>query len=303
MKRSPIAAFALITLGSIFLLNNLGYLSWDIWQTLFRFWPVLLILIGLESLLFQKSSDKIVVIAAIIVFGLPFVINSTSLPFNFKFDLPFLGQQVGTMNTATFEQKLGTLIASRVEATLTTGNFNLAPLEKGSATLLTGQLSYSKLAKEPTVTYKPKDGVGHLVITPGEGGIPLVDQLSHDWKLTLSQTVPFDLALKSDGGKTDLDLALLSFNQLTLDVGKTETVIVFGESAKGKVDILSTEGTINLTIPEGVGSSIEIPEGAKIEIATRFRKVGNAYQTDNYEKSQQKLKVQIDPGNAQVTIN
>jgi hypothetical protein len=42
--------FFLIMLGIIFLLNNLGLLPWDVWNFLWKMWPLFLILSGLEIL-------------------------------------------------------------------------------------------------------------------------------------------------------------------------------------------------------------------------------------------------------------
>ena len=42
--------FVLITLGIIFVLNNLGFLPWSVWETLWKLWPVFLILAGIEIL-------------------------------------------------------------------------------------------------------------------------------------------------------------------------------------------------------------------------------------------------------------
>src|SRR4030066_97949 len=41
----------LITLGLVFLLDNLGVISWDVWDTVLRLWPVLLIAGGLDNLI------------------------------------------------------------------------------------------------------------------------------------------------------------------------------------------------------------------------------------------------------------
>ncbi len=50
----------LIGLGSIFLLNEFGYLSWYIWEDIVDFWPVLIILIGLNMIFrnFIKSKSS-----------------------------------------------------------------------------------------------------------------------------------------------------------------------------------------------------------------------------------------------------
>lgn len=43
-----VGAALLIFLGLMFLANNFGLLPWSVWGTLWRFWPVFLILAGLQ---------------------------------------------------------------------------------------------------------------------------------------------------------------------------------------------------------------------------------------------------------------
>ncbi|MBI2851366.1 MAG: hypothetical protein HYX80_10100 [Chloroflexi bacterium] len=47
----PVAGAFLLFLGVVFLLQTMGVLSWRLWETLWRFWPVLLIITGLGVLL------------------------------------------------------------------------------------------------------------------------------------------------------------------------------------------------------------------------------------------------------------
>src|SRR5438132_4034551 len=55
-RRAPILwPFLLIAAGVIFLLNNLEVLPWSVWNQLWRLWPLILILIGLEILLGRRS--------------------------------------------------------------------------------------------------------------------------------------------------------------------------------------------------------------------------------------------------------
>jgi hypothetical protein len=41
----------LIGIGIVFLLNNLGVVNWDVWDTLFQLWPILLVALGLDLIL------------------------------------------------------------------------------------------------------------------------------------------------------------------------------------------------------------------------------------------------------------
>ena len=48
---APIWGIFLVFLGIIFLLQTLNVLPWGLWGTLWRYWPVLIIIIGLGILL------------------------------------------------------------------------------------------------------------------------------------------------------------------------------------------------------------------------------------------------------------
>jgi len=47
----PIWGIFLVFLGIVFLLQTLNVLPWGLWGTLWRYWPVLIIIIGLGILL------------------------------------------------------------------------------------------------------------------------------------------------------------------------------------------------------------------------------------------------------------
>ncbi|MGI5835571.1 MAG: LiaI-LiaF-like domain-containing protein, partial [Chloroflexota bacterium] len=48
----------LVGLGLLLLLNNLGILAWSIWEVIFRLWPVLLIIVGLDLILSRSSLGR-----------------------------------------------------------------------------------------------------------------------------------------------------------------------------------------------------------------------------------------------------
>src|SRR3990172_9810189 len=47
----PTGGIFLLFLGVVFLLQSLGVLPWSLWNTLWRFWPVILVITGLGLLL------------------------------------------------------------------------------------------------------------------------------------------------------------------------------------------------------------------------------------------------------------
>ena len=65
-----LAGFFLIFIGLVFLLNNLGFLPNSIWNEIWKFWPLIIIIIGIQ-VLFGKSpfARMIVLLLTLFVFA------------------------------------------------------------------------------------------------------------------------------------------------------------------------------------------------------------------------------------------
>ncbi len=84
-------AIILIFIGIIFLLNNFGLISWDIWGMLWRFWPIFLIIGGLQLVLGKSLFSNIVigVITAILLLG---VLSASLIATDSRFETYFRQQ-------------------------------------------------------------------------------------------------------------------------------------------------------------------------------------------------------------------
>ncbi len=68
-----------ILLGMILLANNLHWVSWTVWQTIWRFWPIFLIGAGLEYMVarrFQYGSLAVLIFMVVALSG-AVVLHST----------------------------------------------------------------------------------------------------------------------------------------------------------------------------------------------------------------------------------
>lgn len=78
-------ALILIIAGVILLLNNFGVLPWEIWVIIVRFWPILLIIIGIENLFSGTTSGNILVFIisiAVILFVFAYSISAVNRNFD-----------------------------------------------------------------------------------------------------------------------------------------------------------------------------------------------------------------------------
>ena len=64
----PIWGIFLVFLGIVFLLQTLDILSWGLWETLWRFWPALIIITGLDILL-RRYNAWLVSLLVLVILG------------------------------------------------------------------------------------------------------------------------------------------------------------------------------------------------------------------------------------------
>ncbi len=54
-EKDVLGALILVAVGIILLLNNFGVLPWSVWGILFKFWPLILISLGLRTAFGERS--------------------------------------------------------------------------------------------------------------------------------------------------------------------------------------------------------------------------------------------------------
>jgi hypothetical protein len=101
-------AVVLVSIGIIFLLNNFGLVPWEVWANIWRFWPVVLILWGVQLVFGRNWFSNLLV--AVLGLGLVLAILVVSVAsVNEDFDswsagnIPFWMQIRGTVQNADHE--------------------------------------------------------------------------------------------------------------------------------------------------------------------------------------------------------
>lgn len=92
-RPSFIGAFLLISIGSLLIANNFGLIDWKIWDILWKFWPVILILVGIRSLLgrhifFEFITGILTVVVFALIIGYALALTSPEVNKWFRQHLP-----------------------------------------------------------------------------------------------------------------------------------------------------------------------------------------------------------------------
>ena len=284
MTKTFVGPAILITLGIVFLLNNFEILPWDIWLSLWKFWPVVLILVGVEILLGKNASVKTFIILGGLIFLVPIFLSYN----------PFTNNPLNT-DKVEIEESLGTSTKARINFDFPTSNLKISALDTDSAFLAEGKIEYSEAAKEPKIERLDESGQTTLNLSQAfEGKLPFISNLKTGLDISLSQKVPLEIFIKTGASSINVDLANLRTEYLEINSGASNISIKLTEDFGQKIFIKTGASTISIEIPDNLAAKIIIDSQVKsVTVADRFKKEDNFYQTDNYSKAENKADIEI----------
>jgi hypothetical protein len=319
----------LIGVGVVWLLSNMGILQPASLSILFRLWPLILIVIGLD-LLFGRRHPMI---------GTLLGIGAIALVVALMLVGPALGWTQGA------EVQEGRYTAELDDATSASVTLGLAV-----ADTTVKSLGDSNLLFEANVRYFgdidfSASGTIQKIVTLNNRNASASNfwnfgwfsgQPDLRWEVGLSQQVPLDLEVNSGVSNATLELSELQLTGLvvnagvgnmniSLPAGDGEPYTVNLNSGTGQINVDVASGTaINFVIKGGVGEvKLDLPDeaAAKVDASTGvgeislpawFTKVSGdseqfvgesgVWQTDNFDNADQKITIEFTGGVGGLTV-
>jgi hypothetical protein len=297
-----VGPLVLIFIGGVFLLQNAGYLPPNFWLNLWRLWPVVLVLAGIELLLAHRIPWLALVGLAGIVLVLGAVASGSSLS----------RSPTQAAVTHTSQTDLGGATQAVVSVHFGAGQLSIGPLAPALDNQLAATTYSGAPDLEPQASYSAVGGTGQLdyqVYGHGPALMPFVGgQSEARMDLNLSPKVPIT-ALNVQTGATDahLDLSTLQVSNLEINVGAASTWVRLPEAAKTtNAHIAGGAATITLEIPPGVGAQIRHRGGlSTVNVdQTRFPSVGDGlYRSADYLTAPNNVDVSIETGVTSIQVN
>jgi hypothetical protein len=291
----------LIGVGVILLLNNLDMLSSGVWDTIILCWPLLLVVMGLDSLMKREGAAMptlfigLGVIFLLSNFG-QLAISGWSVLWNFwpvflvaiGLDIMFGRRSIlaGVLAAVLVIALLGGIIwyfgsalvgenlpfetieqpfdgAKRAEITIEplVGNLSLSALTD-SNNLVDGELKRYQ-GEGINSNYRVVDQVGFFTIASSGGTIIFPSSPGPDvsWNLGLTTEIPLDLSVETIVGRTDIAAQGLTLNSLSTSMVVGETVITLPERGDFEAKIDGVIGSITIYVPDSMEISINSEVG------------------------------------------
>lgn len=282
----------LISIGVLLLLNQMGWLRWDILWSLWRYWPVILILLGVEVLLGISQSRVLYLLGLLIAIAV--------LAGLFGYAM-LQGAQVPAerpaSDTAMLSRGLEDAERGLVTLRLGAGTLNLGALVD-SSNLVEAKVAYAEQSRKVQEHFAMTNGQAEFELRGSQENFLWMPsgKMNETWQLHLTQRVPLELRIEMGAGSVQADLSDLKITQLDVNMGAGDIVLTL-PAAEGtaSASVKLAVGELTVLAPSGVGvriranrllSSVNIDE-------RRFTRSGNDWVSDNYGSAAMKVDLQI----------
>lgn len=294
----------ILYIGVIVLLSNLDIIQFSWWYAL-SFWPVFIILIGINMLLPNRQEGRILSVMA------------TCLALAF-FSYQGLYPKKQTMWSGVFDDnrpKEDSKVVSRRLSEPMRDDIKTARL-----TVNAGAVDLE--LDEPTqqlidLRSKVADG-GFLLSKQGDATHPTLkieqkrdgqrnfeeDSDASNVQIRLNPEVIWNIDFKLGAANADIDLEDFKVSDLTLDCGVSSIDVRMGMPAD-QVSQVSIEGglaSILLELPKEAGCRVKSSSALSSFEARGFTKNGGVYETDNYAGADKKIEIKLKSGLSSIDI-
>jgi hypothetical protein len=285
----------LISIGVILLLNNMGVLSWSVWDSMLRLWPVILIAFGIDIMIGRRSAVGAVAAGILIIalfLGTFWLANSG-----------IAGHPSGTPET--IGKPLGGATSAEVTLSPAVGSLNVNALPAGGDQLVSGEV-YTDNVGRLSESYHVASGVGtyqlgldgtvSVVFFPGVGPSP-------NWSVHLSRAVPIQLTLDQGVGLIQVDLSELDVRSLNVSLGVGGIEVSLPGKGHVQAKISSGVGQTTVVVPSGVALRVR-PDTALAgrSLPPDLQQVGDAYVSPGFESADNAIDLTVGQAIGNVTI-
>lgn len=291
-NRNITLGIILIAIGVIWMLNNLGYSTWFLWEGLFKLWPLILVVVGI-SVIF-RGKGYIITIAWLLFFAS--VLGYGILGYNFT-----RTERTETVRAphVILDAKPGTT-DGKLNITLDAGNFTF---NSDDNSLLNAYIPDPDVNRSVRFTGNDRTAVIDISQTR-KSGITRTGR-TYSYQFGLSKNLSWEIDAKTGAMNGVMDLRNLDVNRLNLNMGAGNIEVYFGNiSQRCEADINSGASNIQLVIPEDVGARIKFDGMIKNSNlnALGWEKNDRYYISPNYSTAGKKLDIDLNMGVGRLTI-
>jgi len=290
-----------VSIGGLLLLGNYTDLDFS-WNSAWKFWPMVLVLIGISILVKNQIGKNIVGGLAGIILALTLYASVSATTNLITHDFVFDFDDEDAVYDTTFysEDYSDSIKTASLVFDAGAGTFKLlAPSEKLVDFRVEGNKTNYRLNRNDSgshsdITFNMKNTKVRFGKNNFKNSVEMSLNSKPEWELN------FDVGAAS----VDLDLTQYKINKLDIDMGAAAMNIKFGDLAevtRFKLDAGASD--IDILIPDNVGCEIKSDAALSSKNYEDFKRITkDLYRTENFENSTKKIFIDIDCGVSSIDV-
>ena len=306
----------LIGVGIVLFLQNAGLIQASIWSVLWRLWPLIPVLVGIELLVGQRSRRLAILVMVLVSSG---VIAAIALfadvgdRFPTGLTVSITGDHSRNEFASSFpriEERLADVRRAEARLRFGLGELHLASLPADSPLLVAGDLTPGSGREAPTWEVGRIQNGEHaeIEIVSGSGTYDFNSENGGEhWDLQFSPEIPLEVEVQAGASQIELDLTRLRVPELHVELGAAQAHLRLPAHGHTAATVQAGAANITIDIPANTPARIRTRSGlAQIEIDTRAfprNDSSDVYQSPGYEAaSDNRIDLDIETGLAKIEV-
>ncbi|MBN1260092.1 MAG: hypothetical protein JXB35_05375 [Anaerolineae bacterium] len=287
-----VGASLLIGAGVIILLNNLGWLDWNVWDVLVGLWPLLLVAAGLDLLIGRRSLLGALV-AAILVLGMfgGVIWYATTYP------LPRTGEQQDVTYPLPDAEQAQIILDPAVGNVRVAGASDFGQLLQGTIFTQRGEHLIADFSEHGEEARLSLSSSGSFMMPFGVG------LMAPNWDLKVSEDLPLALSVDFGAGDLDLDLANVQLERLDVDVGVGDVTVWLPRAGRYSANLEGAIGQLTVILPSGLEARIDTDTAlGTVDVPGGFSRSEGVYVSPGYEGADNRVQLHVGLAIGQVVV-
>lgn len=287
-----ISGLFLVLIGTVLLLINFGYGSWEIAVQIGKWWPVLLVFLGLSLFNSGRIPRWIAfVLLVLLVLGVGACLRMAP-PARTNSD-----EQTAS-NLVVGRQEYPQIKLANLDIDYGGGQLELSP---GTTDIIKAQFSQGEIQKNIVAS----DQVLKIGLIQSDNHWPIGQITPNHWRMQISPNLFWNLNIKAGAIDGAIDLTGIPLRQLNCDLGAGNMDFILSNNGpNGRVQITAGASSIKLEIREDTGVTIKMGGALNTSNLDKlgWTKDGDLYQSPNYNEAANKIDcdIQLSAGNLEV---
>jgi hypothetical protein len=293
-RGSIVLPLILILLGILLLLHNFGLVDWNVWVAIARFWPLILIALGLELILGRGSISRsiVIIIVLAIIFGLA-LRHPTAR---------------GAITRTRVEKPLSGATSAEIEIHMGVGALYLSSLPDSSDLIngtvdtavgewLTQDFNITANKARLVLDTENRDFFAHFNFF-GLGAQP-----ARKWDLSLNESIPVSLDIRTGVGEARIDLERVLATDVKVSTGVGKTDLTLPATGHSRVTLSGGIGETIIHVPRGVAARIRTTTGiGSVQVYGNYTRVNNEYISPDFNTAENRVDLEVKGGIGSIRI-